>query len=152
MSMTKFSAGPLVKVRGFILAMMFPLGSGCYGQSSHPHDWHVAEISVGIVDSSALAQESAIEACRSWSLTASQAEELFALSEQIDARTFHHEYDMAPCQIRGVVNADGRTWKFTINGAAKALWQHGSDVRYFGGCRAPRCGSLVLWAHTGTDI
>ncbi|MEZ0471144.1 hypothetical protein [Luteimonas salinilitoris] len=135
----------------FALAVMISLASGCSGQGSRPGSLQVSDISETALDTSASSQEGATAACEGWALTRVQAEEFFSLSESIDQREFHHEYDTAPCKITGSVDAEGRPWRFTINGAAKAIWEDGDEVRYFG-CSAPACRPLVLWEYTGTDI
>lgn len=103
----------------------------------------VIQITAAEVDLTASAQESAAEACTSWRLTAAQAELFFMLSKKIDSRTYHHTYDTMPCKISGVVKADGKVWKFTINGAAKAQWWTETRIRYFG-CEAKECEPLVI--------
>lgn len=111
---------------------------------------NVTRISTTAVDPTASAQEGAPGICREWKLTAEQAENFFALSKEIDGRTFVHEYDTAPCKITGTVKALGHTWDFTINGAAKAMWKSGDEIRYLG-CDAPACDPLVLWPFIGMD-
>ena len=103
-----------------------------------------------MLDPSASAQEDALQICRKWSVSAAQAEEFFALSEEVDGRTFHHEFDTAPCKVTGALEARGREWTFSINGAAKAKWSNGQDVLYFG-CSKPACKPLVLWEFVGMD-
>ena len=104
---------------------------------------HVIQISAAEVDLTASVKESAAEACASWRLTAAQAERFFMLSKQIDSITYHHTYDTMPCKINGVVKADGKLWKFTINGAAKAQWWNETSIRYLG-CEAKECEPLVI--------
>lgn len=91
------------------------------------------------------------EICGSWSLTKAQAEKFFALSKEIDAPTYHHEYETAPCKVIGTAKIGGYERKFEINGAAKATWADG-EVRHYLGCEVPACKSLVLWMPTGSDI
>lgn len=102
------------------------------------------------LDPSASAQEGAPQMCQAWSVSAPQAEAFFALSEEVDGRTFHHEYDTAPCKVTGTLQANGREWAFSINGAAKATWSSGQEVLYFG-CTAPACRPLVLWEFVGMN-
>lgn len=102
------------------------------------------------VDPSASAQEGAPGICRSWAMTAAQAERFFLLSERIDARRYHHDFDTAPCMISGVLGSDGRAWKFSINGAAKAVLRNGNDTHYVG-CMASECSELVMWEYTPPD-
>lgn len=101
----------------------------------------VTAISVAEVDPTASAKTDAA-GCRQWTLTASQAEDLISLSREIDARTYRHDYDTAPCKIGGLVRREGRTWQFAINGAAVVL-KRGNDVKYLA-CEAKGCESLVL--------
>lgn len=124
------------------------LASGCYGQSSRPHELRVTAITAAAHDASASAQEGAPEICAVWHLTKTQAESFFAMSDRIDERTFRSEYDTAPCQITGTVEAEGAMWQFSINGAAKATWKNAEETRYFG-CWRETCRPLVLWEHVG---
>ncbi|MDN5780467.1 MAG: hypothetical protein L0H23_00350 [Luteimonas sp.] len=84
-------------------------------------------------------------------MTARQAEQFFKLGERIDERRYHHDFDTAPCMITGTVDAGGRVWEFSINGAAKAKWRDGDEVRYFG-CTVPECADLAMWEYTPPDI
>ena len=99
-------------------------------------------------DPTASAQELGPDICTPWSLDAGEAERFFVLSETIDGRGFHHEYDTAPCRISGMLVQDGKPWRFSINGAAKAQLVHGEEVRYVG-CADPLCAPLVLWEFGG---
>jgi hypothetical protein len=116
--------------------------------ASLPHfsdrDIRVLSISSVEIDATASAQDGAPEICRTWSLTKDQAEKFFSFSTELDARTYYHEYDTAPCKLRGVVRAEGKAWEFTVNGAAKAVWVSGEDIRYLG-CGTPSCEPLVMW-------
>ncbi|GAB3093135.1 hypothetical protein [Lysobacter terrae] len=103
----------------------------------------VTAISRVEVDTTASAQEDAATSCLKWTLTGKQAEELISLSREIDERTYHHDYDTAPCKIGGLVRRQGRTWQFTINGAAKVMLKRGNEVKYLG-CEAQGCESLVM--------
>lgn len=106
-------------------------------------DIQVLRISSTDLDPMASMQEGAAEYCKAWNLTADQAERFFALSKEIDSRTYHHTYDTVPCKIDGEVKSDGRVWQFTINGAAKARWVAGEAIRYLG-CEAKACEPLVM--------
>lgn len=110
----------------------------------------VLELSGPAYDSSA-SQVGAPDICVGWSLTRGQAEEFFALSRAIDARTYHHEYDTAPCKIVGTARIGGEIREFEINGAAKATWVDGENRHYLG-CDVPACERLVLWMSVGSDI
>lgn len=111
--------------------------------STRYRDVQVLEIAATALDSSASMQDGAEEYCKTWHLTAQQAELFFALSKEVDARTYHHTYDTSPCKIDGRVKSGGRVWQFTINGAAKARWVDGETTRYLG-CELEACASLVM--------
>lgn len=104
---------------------------------------HVLRVSAAEVDSTASVPEGADKICEGWTLTASQAERFFALSKEVDSRTYHHTYDTMPCKIGGVVSMDGKVWQFTINGAAKAQLIDGVTVRILG-CEAKQCEPVVM--------
>ena len=108
----------------------------------------VLEIS-GVMRDLSASQVGAPEICEDWSLTKIQVEEFFALSKDIDARTFHHDYDTAPCKIVGTAMIDGGVREFEINGAAKATWSDG-ETRHYLGCDASTCEPLVLWMPVGS--
>lgn len=110
----------------------------------------VIEIS-GPVHEPSASQVGAPDICAGWSLTQAQAEEFFALSKEIGARDYHHEYDTAPCKIVGTARIGGEIRQFEINGAAKATWADGETQHYLG-CDVPACERLVLWMPVGSDI
>lgn len=111
----------------------------------------VTSISKAIFSKVQAASYDSPDLCESWSLTSTQAEEFFAISETIDSPAYHHEYDAAPCNIKGTLIEDGRVWHFEINGAAKAHLTSNKDERYVG-CRKPACKRLVLWEFIGLDV
>lgn len=121
--------------------------TGCQPAShrlSSERDVHVLSISPVEIDETASALEGAPEICQNWSLTEDQAEKFFLSSTRLDARTYYHEYDTAPCKLTGIVNTEGKTWKFVINGAAKAVLVSDGDTQYLG-CSTPSCEPLVMW-------
>ena len=89
--------------------------------------------------------------CDRWGLTAAQAEAFFALSTELDASAYHHDYDTSRCMIAGQLVEDGRQWEFRINGAAKGYWSDGTHMRYFG-CTDAACDPLVLVPYVGMDL
>lgn len=89
--------------------------------------------------------------CRDWHLDAEQAERFLTLSREIEARTYHHDYDTAPCKVTGSAYAWGQAWQLSINGAAKATLKRGNEVKYFG-CQDHQCESLVMWMPDGTEL
>lgn len=109
---------------------------------------HVRILSIhpAVVDSRASFQEGTPEICEKWTLTGKQAEQLFALSKEVDQRTYIHTYDTAPCKIEGTLEAGGDVLEFSINGAAKAEWFDDRQRRYFG-CESPLCEPLVMWPY-----
>ncbi len=76
--------------------------------------------------------------CKGWTLRSDEAEALFAMSQTVDARAWHEDYGEAPCTISGTLRSGGVEWQFSINGAAKAKWTHGTTVRYLG-CGEREC-------------
>lgn len=104
----------------------------------------VSSISQTQVDTTASAQEGVPDICRKWSLTKEDSEEFFELTDELSIESYYHDFDTAPCKISGALKMDGSVWKFTINGAAKAILRSGEMVRYLG-CRKPGCSSLVMW-------
>jgi len=89
------------------------------------------------------------EACANWQLTKEQVQHFFQLSKAYKESPYSEFYQL-PCSIEGVVEADGRTWEFTINAGATAVWWNGEEVRYFG-CSAPACEPLVLLMPDGMN-
>lgn len=110
----------------------------------------VTKISKAVFNEIQAASYDPADLCESWSLTATQAEEFFAISEAIDSPAYNHEYDTAPCNITGTLVEAGHIWQFEINGAAKARLTSGKDERYVG-CRKSACKKLVLWEFVGLD-
>jgi len=90
------------------------------------------------------------DACDDWSLTAEQVETFFALSAELDASSYHHEYETSPCMIEGELVDGGYAWTFQINGASKGYWSDGNQTRYFG-CPEAECEPLVLVPHIGMN-
>jgi len=103
----------------------------------------VTEISRVESDTAATAKAGNAATCQQWTLTAAQAEQLLSLSHEIDERAYRHDYDTAPCKIAGLVRREGRTWQFTINGAAKTVLKRGNDVKYLA-CDAQGCEPLAM--------
>lgn len=66
----------------------------------------------------------------------------FRLSERYDESPYSQFYQL-PCSISGELQAEGKTWQFTINGGATATWNHQGVTRYWG-CSAKACEALVL--------
>ncbi len=96
------------------------------------------------------AQDEALaEACAKWRLTKEQAQRFFKLSKSYQDSPYSEFYQL-PCSIEGVVEAEGKTWEFTINAGATAIWSRGEEVRYFG-CSAPGCEPLVLMMPDGME-
>lgn len=90
----------------------------------------------------------AASACRTAS-KASPSQQFFQLSTPYKESPYSGFYQL-PCSIEGVVEAEGKTWDFTINAGATAVWSRGEEVRYFG-CSAPACEALVLLMPDGMN-
>ena len=86
-------------------------------------------------------------ACLGWRLDPSQVERFFELSERFEENPYEAFYQV-PCSVSGELQAEGRSWRFRINGGATATWSSGDEVRYWG-CSEKECGALVLLA---TDL
>lgn len=110
----------------------------------------ISSISQTQVDTTASAQEGAPGICKKWSLTKEDSEKFFALSDELTTESYYHDFDTAPCKISGVLDIDGSVWKFTINGAAKAILRSDDIVRYVG-CNKPACSPLVMWPAEGPN-
>lgn len=80
--------------------------------------------------------------CSAWSLTPSQVQELFALSESYQESP-HSQFYQLPCSISGEASLEGRLWQFEINGGGTATLSNGDEVRYLG-CRDKRCEPYIL--------
>ncbi|MFL5357753.1 hypothetical protein [Archangium sp.] len=93
--------------------------------------------------------EALIAECAKWKLTKEQARRFFQISNSYKENPYSEFYQL-PCSIEGVVQAEGRTWEFTINAGATAVWRSGKEVRYFG-CSAPACEPLVLMMPDGME-
>jgi hypothetical protein len=93
--------------------------------------------------------EALVAECAKWRLTKEQVQRFFQISRS-SQDSFYSEFNQLPCSIEGVVEAEGKTWEFTINAGATAVWKSGAEVRYFG-CSAPACESLVLLMPDGME-
>lgn len=93
--------------------------------------------------------EALAEACANWRLTKEQVHQFFQISKAYKESPYSEFYQL-PCSIDGVVEAEGKTWEFTINAGATAVWRKGEEIRYFG-CSVPACASLVLMMPDGMD-
>lgn len=75
-------------------------------------------------------------ACAAWSLTPSQVQDVFALSDSFQTSPYSSFYQL-PCSISGDASIEGRRWQFVINGGGEVTLSNGDDVRYLG-CRDKR--------------
>lgn len=82
------------------------------------------------------------DACAAWSLDKQQAEAFFALSEQLQEGQLH-DFHWLPCSIEGRLQAEGREWRFEINGAGTSIWRSGDDARLLG-CTRSACEPFVI--------
>lgn len=82
------------------------------------------------------------DACRKWSLTPAQVKQFFALSKRYSGNPYSEFYQV-PCSISGVIEAEGREWKYEIKGGGTATWIGDGEVRYWG-CAAKECEPLVI--------
>ncbi|MDH5823553.1 hypothetical protein QFW77_11205 [Luteimonas sp. RD2P54] len=82
------------------------------------------------------------EACRTWKLSSSQVQAFFHSADAYEDRPYQRFYQMG-CSISGHLQAEGRNWRFAINGGGVATWQEGGTTRHFG-CSAKKCESLLL--------
>lgn len=136
---------PKGKAKAFILAALVALGTGCH--SSRPPVTGPVVIDLGNVEHEpqASAQEFTAQ-CDTWKPDAESVAKFFSISHEVPARTYHHDFDTAPCRVRGVLLHNGVAWTFEVNGAAKGLWRQDNITVYFG-CAHPSCAPLVMWEH-----
>ena len=118
--------------------------------SSELSGLRVTAVSAAIHDPNSADASRFPDACDHWTLTPEQVETFFTLSTELDARAYHHEYEVSPCMIEGELVDSSRAWTFQINGAAKGFWSNGSQTRYFG-CPDAECEPLVLVPHIGMN-
>lgn len=131
---------------------------GAYDEAARVSSLHSSEeglvqvvsIHPTVVDPSTGGSDRAPDDCGRWSLTPAQAETFFALSAEVDARIYHHDYETSRCMIKGELMFEGQRWDFQINGASKAYWSNGISTRYFG-CDASGCESLALAPYIGLN-
>ncbi|MDH5823549.1 hypothetical protein QFW77_11185 [Luteimonas sp. RD2P54] len=89
------------------------------------------------------------EACRTWGLSPSQVQAFFRFADAYEDRPYQRFYQVG-CSISGHLQAEGRDWRFAINGGGVATWQDGSTTRHFG-CSAKECETLVLLPTDGME-
>lgn len=132
-----------MKAAAFTLVALTAFGVGCHGNRAPVVD--VAIIDMGSIspDPSASADKFAAQ-CDTWNPDRDFVAKFFAVSREIPARAYHHDFDTAPCKVAGTLHSNGSAWEFEINGAAKGLWRQGNTTLYFG-CTDPSCAPLVLW-------
>lgn len=132
-----------------LVAML--LATACAGSASRhlngSPDIHVLEISPA--DYHGAAGHPLEEACRKWTLSPEQVESFFRLSDSYPEAPYNSFYQIG-CGISGQLRADGRRWKFAINGGGTATWQAGGTPRHFG-CSASGCSSLLLLPSDGME-
>ncbi|RNF85097.1 hypothetical protein EER27_04755 [Lysobacter psychrotolerans] len=88
-------------------------------------------------------------ACRNWRLSTTNVERFFRLSERYEESPYSLFYQ-GPCSISGELQAEGRTWRFQLDGGATATWTGGGETRHWG-CSAKECEPLVLLATDRMD-
>lgn len=88
-------------------------------------------------------------ACGNWRLSTLDVERFFQLSDRYEESPYSLFYQ-APCSISGALQAQGRTWRFRLDGGATATWTGGGETRHWG-CSARECEPLVLLASDGMD-
>ncbi|WP_407352147.1 hypothetical protein [Luteimonas sp. R10] len=89
------------------------------------------------------------EACRTWRLSASQVQAFFHLADAYEDRPYERFY-LVGCSISGHLQADGRDWRFAINGGGIATWENDGTIRHFG-CSAKECEPLLLLPTDGME-
>ena len=80
--------------------------------------------------------------CKRWKLTPQQAVRFFQRSERYDENPYSRFYQTS-CAISGELDAEGKRWRFEIDGGGSAIWRHEAEVRHWG-CSAPSCEPLVM--------
>ena len=82
------------------------------------------------------------DACHAWHLSAQQVGRFFQLSDPYQSHPYSRFYQL-PCSVSGELEAEGKTWRYEINGGATALWRAEGETRYWG-CSVEECEPLVL--------
>ncbi|QCO67543.2 hypothetical protein E5843_06735 [Luteimonas yindakuii] len=149
MRMTPFPESLLAKARVSMLVTMTLLGSACHGSVLRAPEFRVVEVGGVETDPASSAPEYAGQ-CRSWTMDVESVSAFFVLSERISSRQYHHDFEAAPCRVRGVVRYGDEDWRFQVNGAAKGAWTNGSQTIYFG-CTQDACSRVVMWQHVPMD-
>lgn len=80
--------------------------------------------------------------CKRWRLSGKQAVQFFQLCKRYEENPYSRFYQ-ASCAISGELIAEGKIWRFEIDGGGTATWQHEGEVRHWG-CSAPSCEPLVM--------
>lgn len=68
-----------------------------------------------------------------------QARDYFARARQVDYKTLHDHYDLAPCFVEGTLKQSGKSCDFQIRAGATAAVQCGGQKLYFA---CDTCGDL----------
>lgn len=133
---------------GFMLMML--LVTACRSESAFAS--HTAALRVTRVDASRYEGNrggTLEEACTNWRLSPVQVARFFRLSQHYQEDPYNAFYQL-PCSISGELEAEGKVWRFQINGGATATWTSGEDERHWG-CSAKACESLVLLPTDGMN-
>lgn len=81
------------------------------------------------------------EACRNWQLSPPQILAFFRMADSYQEMPYSRFHQVG-CSIDGHLDAEGRRWRFAINGGGIAAWEEGGTTRYFG-CSAEECAALL---------
>lgn len=136
---------PKEKAKVFILVTLVALATGCHSNGTSVTSPVVTDLGGVEPEPQASAQEFRAQ-CDSWKPDEESVAKFFSFSHEVPTRTYHHDFDTAPCRVRGTLLHNGITWTFEVNGAAKGLWRQGDTTVYFG-CTHPSCAPLVMWEH-----
>lgn len=107
---------------------------------SNPSETQVIRVGSSVYTGRAGADEEAW--CKDWRLTKAQVEQFFRLSKHYDENPYSLFYQVS-CSIPGELQAEGRTWKFAIEGGGTATWDNAGTTRYWG-CGSKECEPLVI--------
>lgn len=127
------------------------MAAACAGlpADSPPDDSSLRVVDVEPAEYRDAAGHSLEEACRTWRLSPSQVQAFFHLADAYEDRPYDRFYQVG-CSISGRLRAEGRDWRFAINGGGIATWENDSTIRHFG-CSARECETLLLLPTDGMD-
>ncbi|RPE09007.1 hypothetical protein EGT74_18525 [Chitinophaga lutea] len=99
--------------------------------------------SISWVLNEAMPDDSMVNECKRWSLSAGSIETIFKNGEPINMHDFSYLYYVLPCEVRGAVEIDSALYSYTVN-AGSYFTISNEDTTYFYGCNSPVCKKFFL--------